>query len=316
MARPCRLQAEHCLYHITSRGDDRKQIFVNHSDYQKFLCYLKTVKDKFQVYVYAYCLMGNHYHLLLETIQPNLSSVMQYLNASYTAYYNAKHKRCGHLFQGRFKSVIVEVDSYLSELTRYIHLNPVRAKIVDRPEKYRWSSYNSYLSNQLSDIIDICMVRRLLGMNGPEYVKFVLSGMNNIMVDPLKKVYAGCILGGEKFIKDNLARLKGEVESRNFAHKRELKNILEPQEIIKVVAHYFKEDPWQMCKSLKRPMTAKKTAIYLLRKKTGLTNAQIGEMFDMKFAAVSKAALSFEREMGTNKVLREAVDCIISKVEA
>jgi REP element-mobilizing transposase RayT len=140
MARPYRLQAENCLYHITSRGDDRKKIFLSETDFEKFLEYIKVAKDKFKFYLYAYCLMNNHYHLLIETTQSNLSRIMQYINTSYTIYYNGKRKRSGHLFQGRFKSIIVEADSYFTELTRYIHLNPVRAKIVDSPGIYRFSS--------------------------------------------------------------------------------------------------------------------------------------------------------------------------------
>ena len=124
MARQHRLQAPNCFYHITSRGDDRKKIFLNETDFRKFLAYLKKAKEKFNFYLYAYCLLDNHYHLLLETSQANLSQIMQYLNTAYTIYYNTKHKRHGHLFQGRFKSILIEADSYFAELTRYIHLNP------------------------------------------------------------------------------------------------------------------------------------------------------------------------------------------------
>ena len=110
------------MYHITSRGDDRKKIFINETDHQKFLAYLQIAQEKFKFYMYAYCLMGNHYHLLFETTQANLSRIMQSLNTAYTVYYNVKRKRSGHLFQGRYKSILVDKDNYLLELTRYIHL--------------------------------------------------------------------------------------------------------------------------------------------------------------------------------------------------
>jgi len=315
MARPYRLQAEHCLYHITSRGDDRKKIFVNERDYRKFLEYLRTAKKMFQFHLCAYCLMGNHYHLLIETTLPNLSKIMQYINTAYTIYYNTKHKRCGHLFQGRFKSIIVEADSYFSELTRYIHLNPIKAKIADSPEKYPWSSYNAYLDNKTEDfMIDKDRIKELLAMDVSEYRQFILSGIINT-ADLFKKVYAGCILGSGAFIKEKLSQLQEEVGVKDVAHKRAVKNIVAPQEIINKVAEYFKQEPREIRESNKRPMTAKKAALYILRRKTGRTNNQIGELFKMKFAAVSKAILSFEREMKENKSLRKAIQEITSRVE-
>ncbi|MFA5271185.1 MAG: transposase [Candidatus Omnitrophota bacterium] len=314
MARPYRLQAENCLYHITSRGDDRKKIFLSEYDFKKFLEYVKYAKNKFKFYLYGYCLMSNHYHLLIETTQANLSRIMQYINTSYTIYYNVKRKRSGHLFQGRFKSILVEADSYFVELTRYIHLNPVRAKMVDNPAKYCWSSYNAYINNKPDDFIDKDKIRNLLPMNTESYRNFVLEGIKDYR-DIFKNVYAGFILGDVKFIKEKLNQLQKDVESKDFAHKRAIKNIIDPEVIINTVASHFKLEPEYLRKSNNRPMTAKKTAIYLLRYKTGLTNAQIGELFDMKLAAVSKAALNFEREMTGNKGLAKTVGQISSKIE-
>lgn len=314
MARPYRLQAEHCLYHITSRGNDRKKIFISEQDYQKFLEYLKAAKNKFGFYLYAYCLMGNHYHLFLEINQPNLSRIMQYINTSYSAYYNVKRRRSGHLFQGRFKSILVEADSYFLELTRYIHLNPVRAKIVDSPEKYRWSSYNAYINNRPDNLVNKDRIKELLAMDVSKYHKFVLEGIKNTQ-DPFKNVYAGFILGGVQFIKDKLSQLQTDVETKDVAYKRAVKNIVDPQKIINAVADYFVIDSTQMLMSKKRPMTAKKAALYLLRRKTGLTNAKIGELFNMRLAAVSKAALSFGRMIADDSSLRKAVNQITSKIE-
>jgi len=313
MARPHRLQAEDCFYHITSRGDDRKKIFLHGTDYGKFLEYVITAKERFKFYLHAYCLMDNHYHLFLETTQANLSQIMHYINGAYTIYYNVKRKRCGHLFQGRFKSILVEQDAYFSELTRYMHLNPVRAKIVVNPSDYPWSSYNAYRQSKNDGIIDINRVKQFLSMDLRQYRGFVEDVKD--CPDPLKNVYAGFILGGARFIKDKLNQLRDEVESKDFAHKRAVKNIVELREVINAVAAYFKLDSEQICKSNKRPMTAKKVALYLLRRKTGLTNAQIGVSFGMKLAAVSKAALSFERQMAENKGLKKMVEHISSKVE-
>ncbi len=313
MARPYRLQAEGCLYHIASRGDDRKKIFLNTIDYLKFLDYLKTAKERFKFYLYAYCLMGNHYHLLLEITQPNLSRIMQYLNTAYTIYYNVKRQRIGHLFQGRFKSILAEQEAYFAELPRYIHLNPVRAKIATHPARYRWSSYNAYLHGKNDALIDLTRAKKLLSMDSRQYRGFVEDVKD--YPDPFKNVYAGFILGGVRFIKDNLGQLKDEVESKDFAHKRAVKNIREPEVIINAVADYFKISSEDLRYSKKRPSTVKQAALYLLRRKTGLTNAQIGGLFAMKSSAVSMAALSFEKEIERNRGLKAAVDKISWKFE-
>ncbi|MBI5873556.1 MAG: transposase [Candidatus Omnitrophica bacterium] len=309
MARPYRLQAEGCLYHITSRGDDRKKIFLNEADYRKFLEYLKIAKGKFNFYLYAYCLMGNHYHLLIEITQANLSRIMQCFNTAYTVYYNVKRKRCGHLFQGRFKSILVEADSYFAELTRYIHLNPSRAKMASNPAEYRWSSYNAYIHGKDDVFIDIDRARQFLGMDLQQYRKFVEDVKD--CSDPFKNVYAGFILGGVKFIKDKLHQIKDEVGSKDFAHKRAIRNLIDPDEILKSVAVFFKIDKEEMRTSISRPMTAKKAAIYLLRQKTGLTNAQIGAMFNMTSAAAGMAAASFAKEIDRDKKLRVAIGRIV-----
>ncbi len=306
MARPYRLQAEGCFYHITSRGDDRKKIFLDEADYRKFLGYLKTAKGKFNFYLYAYCLMGNHYHLFIEIAQANLSRIMQSLNTAYTVYYNIKRKRCGHLFQGRFKSIIVEADSYFAELTRYIHLNPVRAKIATNPAEYGWSSYNAYIHGKEDGFVDTGRAKQLLAMDLKQYRKFVEDAKD--YSDPFKNVYAGFILGGVKFIKDKLHQLKDEVESKDFAHKRAVRSLIDPDDILKTVAVFFKIDKEKMRTSIRRPMTAKKAAIYLLRKKTGLTNTQIGAMFNMTSAAASMAAANFAKEINGDKKLKVAMD--------
>lgn len=308
MARPYRLQSEGCVYHITSRGDDRKKIFVNETDCRKFLEYLKSIKERYSFYLYAYCLMGNHYHLLLEITQANLSRIMQSLNTAYTVYYNVKRKRSGHLFQGRYKSIVVEVDSYFAELTRYIHLNPVRAKLVTKPIDYAWSSYNSYLHHKNDSLIDIDRIKRLLGMDLKQYRNFVENTKD--YPNPLRNTYAGFILGGVSFIKDKLSRLKDEVKTRDFAYKRQVKSLIEPYDILKTVADYFKIEKEEMCTSRSRPMTAKKAAIYFLRQKTGLTNAQIGGIFKMTSAAASMAQASFIREISQDKKLKVLTDKI------
>lgn len=141
MARPLRLEFPHAVYHLTSRGNARQRIVRDDGDRQQFLTILGHVIDRFGWHCHAYCLMTNHYHLLIETPRANLSSGMRQLNGLVTQAFNRRHRRVGHLFQGRFKAILVERDAHLLELCRYVVLNPVRAKLVAHPRQWIWSSY-------------------------------------------------------------------------------------------------------------------------------------------------------------------------------
>ena len=143
MARSLRDEYPGAYYHLINRGNAGENIFDRDGDKEKFLQYLNKAVGRFSIIIHTYCLMANHYHLLVKTAQPNLSVAIQWLNASYAAYYNRKHRRSGHLFQGRYKAILIDADEYLRQLSRYIHLNPVRAKIVTKPAEYPWSSYRA-----------------------------------------------------------------------------------------------------------------------------------------------------------------------------
>ncbi len=314
MARPYRLESENCFYHVISRGDDRKRIFVRGRDYEKFFDYIAAAKDKFRFFLYAYCLMPNHYHLLLETTLPNISRTMQYINGSYTTYYNTKYQRCGHLFQGRFKSIVVERASYFLELSRYIHLNPVRAKLVDAPDEYVWSSYRGYIGSTDKNI-DAEQIEKHLGMVCRQYHRFVMAGIGK-EVDPLAKVYAGFLLGSTRFIKDKLRHLREQIASEEVSHKDALMdNEVIQGVIIDAVTRSYKISLADLRGRRTRPMRAKQVAIYLLRKYSALTNREIGEEFCMQYSAVSKAGLNIEQRMKDDRKLRHEVDEIISNFE-
>ena len=143
MARPVRLEFGGALYHVTARGDRREAIYEDDVDREHFLEVLGEVVGRFNWRCHAYCLMSNHYHLLVATPDGNLSKGMRQLNGVFTQWSNRRHHRTGHLFQGRFKAVLVDADSYLLELTRYVVLNPVRAHMVESPAKWPWSSYQA-----------------------------------------------------------------------------------------------------------------------------------------------------------------------------
>lgn len=141
MARPLRIEFPGAVYHVTSRGDRREPIFVDDVDRRALLDVLGSGLDRFDACALAWCLMGNHYHFVIQTRQPNLSLLMRHINGIYTQRFNQRHRKVGHLFQGRFKAVLVDRDSYLLEVCRYVELNPVRAGMVAAPGDWPWSSY-------------------------------------------------------------------------------------------------------------------------------------------------------------------------------
>ncbi len=141
MARPLRIEYAGAVYHVTSRGNEKKPVFKNDQDRENFLNTVQHVNKRYNWICHAYCLMTNHYHLLIETPEGNLSLGMRQLNGVYTQLFNKYHGRSGHLFQGRYKAILIQKDSHLLEVCRYVVLNPVRARIVEAPEDWKWSSY-------------------------------------------------------------------------------------------------------------------------------------------------------------------------------
>ena len=139
MARPWRIQYEGAIYHVASRGNGRQALFLEDADRQDFLKLLAQAQDRFHLHLFAFCLMTNHYHLLLRTPDANLSDALKWLNTTFASQFMLRYRRGGHIFQGRFKSVLVEDDTYWQHLSFYIHLNPVRAGIVEEPQEYPWS---------------------------------------------------------------------------------------------------------------------------------------------------------------------------------
>ena len=143
MTRPLRIEYAGAVYHITSRGNEKKAVFRGDQDRINFLNVLQHVNKRYHWICHAYCLMENHYHLLIETPDGNLSFGMRQLNGVYTQLFNRRHQRTGHLFQGRYTSILIQKDSHLLEVCRYVVLNPVRARVVERPEAWKWSSYRA-----------------------------------------------------------------------------------------------------------------------------------------------------------------------------
>src|SRR3989338_8964214 len=218
MARPLRIESAGAFYHVMSRGNERKAVFREEADYELFLETLKDASERFDVLVHAWCLMPNHLHLLIQTKDSNLSSFMKRLLGVYTIRFNRKHKRHGHLFQGRYKALLIDQDNYFLQLSRYIHLNPVKAKLSALPEKYRWSSMRFFLRQDGPSYLHKKFT--LDSFDSPRaYQAFVKEGMGQ--KGNLPKPTAGCILGSESFIK-NFTKYIRRHKDKDISGKKEL----------------------------------------------------------------------------------------------
>lgn len=206
MARRPRVFAAGLLYHVIVRGNQRRKTFGCEDDYKAYLERLEKYRSKFRVRIYAYCLMPNHVHLLLESGSAPLAKFMQGLQQSYTQYFNRRYRKVGHLFQGRYKAIICHKDKYLLALVRYIHLNPVRGRLVKRPERYVYSGHTSYLITGTPKIIEAGPVLSVLG-GKRAYEKFVLEGLSENHNEEYYTVEDQCFLGEKGFCEE----ITGEV---------------------------------------------------------------------------------------------------------
>jgi len=164
MPRQLRIEYPGAFYHVYSRGNQKQAIYLTDEDRFFFLKVLHDARERLGALVHVYCLMNNHYHLALETPEANLSKIMHFINSAYSVHLNIKHERIGHLFQGRFKAILVQADAYARTLTMYIHGNPVRNGTVDRPEQYEWSSCQDYYGPRTPPVW--LETRTILGCSG------------------------------------------------------------------------------------------------------------------------------------------------------
>jgi putative transposase len=310
MGRQLRIEYPGAYYHVTARGNERKEVFKSERDRQKFLEYLESSVVRYGAIIHAYCLMINHYHVLLETSTGNLSQVMQHINGAYTNYFNAKRKRSGHLFQGRYKAILVEADEYATELSRYIHLNPVRVGAASMPDEYRWSSYRDYIG--LREAPKWLNTRFILGLfggskaAGQKYRMFVEEAIDKELESPLLGAVAATILGSADFVAEIQERhVTAKLTDRNLPALRQLANRPDIDRIIEAVKEAFGEN-----KHL-----AAKVAIHLCHKYSGVKLREIGERFGVKDSAVSQASRRFMMELDNHKELKKMVRKVVKNME-
>lgn len=317
MARPLRIEYENAFYHITSRGNERKSIFTDRNDNEKFLNYISLVHSRYKVMVYGYVLMDNHYHLLIETPEPNLSRVMRDLNGHYTIYFNKAHKRYGHLFQGRYKSILVDKDNYLLELSRYIHLNPVRAGILSKPEDYSYSSMPYYIGKKTPpEWLNTKFLLKQFGNAIKEqqnaYKGFVYAGVSE-SENPLRNTYANSILGSEEFIEKVTSKyLRDKDISEQVPESKKLRYGKNLDEIAMAVVKYYDIDKRILTKRKVKFNRCKKVFVYLARKYTENKLGRIREFLDntVTSVAISKLFSRTDEELARQKDLKRDIERI------
>ena len=307
MARPLRITFPGAFYHITSRGNEQKVVFKSKRDREKFLEYLESATRRYDALIHAYCMMDNHYHLMLETPSGNLPEIMRHINGVYTTYFNIKRKRSGHLFQGRYKAILVEIDEYAKELSRYIHLNPVRAGMVGKPEAYQWSSYPYYIGKKKAP--EWLHRAFILGYFGEKesiaqkrYQRFVNCLVGEEYESPLKDVVSSTLLGNADFIsyiKETF--LSDKKPDKDLPALKELAPKASLHDIFNAVDGSLGNDT----------KLARNVKMYLCQKYTGEKLKDIGIHFGISESGVSQAGRRVRTWMERDKKLR----CEIGKLE-
>lgn len=258
MARPLRIEYPGAWYHITCRGNERRAIYDDNNDRRTFLDILATSIELFNAELHAYILMDNHFHLILKTREANLSRLMQRFNTSYTVYFNRRHGRSGHLYQGRYKAILVDADAYLLELSRYIHLNPARVKKysqlsekekIELIENYPWSSYRGYVRKaSRQHYVTYNLILSMIGddehqQDRREYRRFAVAGLIEDTGDAMwEELTGGAILGPKKFLDNILETITSQGKSNTWEYKTVRGMITGPdsvEAIARVVADVF-----------------------------------------------------------------------------
>jgi len=296
MSRPLRIEFSGAVYHITSRGNGKQKIFFKDNDRKIFLNLLWEVVERERWICYAYCLMDNHYHLLVETKRPNLSRGMRELNGIYAQKLNYIKNSVGHVFQSRYKSILVEKDNYLLELCRYIVLNPVRAKMVRNPEDWKWSSYRATLGlkeapRHLNTAWVLYNFDENIKKSKKKYEKFVLEGIGK--ESPWRELRGSIFLGSKRFAEKHEERLSEKEEEKEIAKIERFAYRPSLDEIFKNVKTKAKEE--------------RNKKIYKAYEKYRYSLKEIGDFFKIHYSTVSRIVKRIKGE-GKTKIQKTRPD--------
>lgn len=315
MTRPLRIQYPDAWYHIMNRGRNRVQIFRSREDYTKFIELLKDASSLWKVRIAAYCLMSNHYHLLVQTPEANLSRFMRHINGLYTQYFNRTHKSDGQLFRGRYKSIIIDGDSYLLELVRYIHRNPLNAALVKRLEDYSWSSHRAYISkgnecNWMHKDFVLSVLEENESKRRQAYLDFVKQEVPETLSALYEKKKLPLLLGAKDFMDDIKQKYSDKTSIKEVSQVKEL--FLDKSQIEKAVSRIYQIEVADLLKSRRGNYNeARNVAIYLIRKYAGTSLTDIGSRFGMNsFSSVSSVIMRIKQAMERDKKLRQRITAV------
>ncbi len=311
MARPLRIEFEGAFYHVFSRGIRKENIFFTSRDREVFLKKLGIQCERFQVICHGYVLMDNHYHLIVETPFANLSRFFHALNASYSNWVKAKHQLIGPVFQGRYKAILIEDDSYLLAVSAYIHLNPVRKKMLKKAEEYPWSSLKYFIGKvEKPEWLECERILSFFGQRGGKgYIEYVYGNQGR-EEDIFQQVQYGFILGSSEFAQEVMEKVKNRKDKlREYSEKNLIHQPYGFDEIISGVQYVYGVEKEEIFKK-KRNNEARKMALYLLKSLTPLTLKEIGEKFDMDYAAVSDMVKRFHKSLLSHKKLQKKLEKI------
>lgn len=319
MSRPLRIEYPGAWYHVMNRGRRRENIFLSPADYQTFIKVLQETTDGWNLKISAYCLMSNHYHLLVHTPDGNISRCMRHINGVYTQRFNRQHKKDGQLFRGRYKSVLVDADSHLLEVLRYIHRNPLRAGLATKLDDFAWSSHHGYISNARKwnwlhkDLLLAMLSERKSGRKSA-YSDFVSQDETKEIERFYSLKNLPSVLGSDYFkewVKEKFNHLgfQEEIpESREFGPS--------PENIIEVVCDHFKVSKEQVISSKRGAENLPRNiAIYLVRHHSRDTLANVGKHFMIRnYSTVGTVVARIKYRKNTDRALQKQLEKIESKL--
>ena len=314
MARPLRIEYEGALYHVLSRGNNKQTIFRSDPDRRTFLKTLARMSERFEVDIFAFVLMDNHYHLLLRTNRANLSKSMQWLGTTYTTIFNLRNSQKGHLFQGRFKSILVENESYLTQLSCYIHRNPLRAGLVQRMVHYPWSSYPAYAyERDQTDWLNTDMILSRFGTGSSarkayrEKVQRYADERKSIWED----IKHGMILGSQGFISRIKKNYLNDTATEDVPEQKKILNDVDLGELIESGARILKVDLQKLKNSrrvTKTEMINRDILVYYLWQRGQFSNSEIGSHVGRGVSSVSRRVGIFQSLLDRDKAFQARYD--------
>jgi putative transposase len=317
MSRQHRFLFPGAVYHLGARGYEKSFIFRDDKHKQRLVEIFTRAKKNYGLIIYAYAIMGNHYHILIETPEPNLPVVMHFINMSYGSYYNTRQGRKGYVFERRYSAFVVQKDEPMKRQVQYIHMNPIRAKIEETLGTYKWTSHNQYMGLEKNGIADCSFVLSLFGNDTKNAILAYESYMARSRIFSKTRiemgVYGKAIIGDEDFVRQIKLMIDNKDLSDEINCRKELKKIYEPQTIINAVNDYYGISEEALCRKSGCWNVYKKIAIFLLKTDCGLSGADIGRAFDMHQGSASKALMRLQAKLEKDRKLRKQIEEIRSK---